>query len=180
MQDLYQTVANLQTEKRYKHTLGVVETAMSMGSMYEVDVKKCEIAGLLHDITKQMDSDQQQPYLNQIDDEFILDSTPLWHGYTGALYAQQQLNIDDQEILDAIKFHTIGTVNASKLGKIIYIADYLEPNRNLPGLDQLRGKIGLLNLDKLYNIVAKTIIEYEVSCGHKLHPLTKELYESII
>lgn len=180
MLEIYQLVSKLQSENRYKHTLGVIETAKELGSYYNVDLYKCELAALLHDITKQIDQDQQLQLLANIDDQMIIDNPPLWHSFTGCIYANQELGITDSEVLDAIKYHTTGYRLASSLAKIIYLSDYLEPNRDHENVQRFRDMFGIVSLDSLYNQVAKTRIEHELSLGHDLHPLTKELYESII
>lgn len=180
MKELYNVVEKLQNEKRYKHTLGVVETAMKLGTIYDVDTQKCELAALLHDVTKQLDKESQEVYVSQINDQFVQDNPPLWHAFTGAIYARDEVGISDVEVLDAIKFHTLGKVNSSDLGKIIYLADFLEPGRTIEQVEGFRNQIGNVSLNKLYEIVAKSRIEYEIQSGHQLHPLTRELYESII
>ncbi len=180
MLEIYQHVSELQSAKRYMHTLGVIETAKELGSYYNVDLHKCELAGLLHDVTKQLDQNMQAELLTNISDQHIVDNPPLWHSFTGALYAKQTLGIDDLEVLEAIKYHTTGYLAASSLAKIIYLSDYLEPNRTHENVQRFRDLFGVVSLDSLYNQVAKVRIEHELSLGHELHPLTKELYESII
>lgn len=180
MNELYEAVSKLQNEKRYRHTLGVIATAKQLASVYHIDASKCELAALLHDVTKQLDIEAQGPYLKQIDDQFVKDSLPLWHSFTGSIYARDVLGITDTDVLDAIKYHTVGKADASSLSQVIYLADYLEPGRTLEEAEAFRSLIGVVSLDSLYRQVAKARIDYELSVGHQLHPLTKELYESII
>lgn len=180
MDDLYQKVASLQNEKRYNHTLRVIEMAKRLAKTYNVDIEKCELAALLHDVTKQFNKEQQQVLLMEVDDQFIYSNLPLWHSYTGSVYASKELKINDIQILDAIKYHTIGYKHACPITQVIYLADYLELGREYRSIRPFREQIGKVSLRTLYEMVAKNRIEYELSCNHQLHPLTKELYESII
>lgn len=180
MLNLYNVVCSLQNEKRYAHTLGVIDMAKRIALAYNVDVSKVEIAALLHDVTKQISRDQQLALLTQVDDQFIIENPPLWHSYTGSIYAHDELAITDEEILEAIKYHTTGKLNCSDIAKIIYLSDYLELGRDLENLNYYRNLIGLVDLNTLYEKVARARIDYELASGHELHKLTKELYESII
>ncbi|WOO88290.1 bis(5'-nucleosyl)-tetraphosphatase (symmetrical) YqeK [Mollicutes bacterium LVI A0078] len=180
MLNLYSVVCSLQNEKRYAHTLGVVDMAKRIALAYNLDVTKVEQAALLHDVTKQISKDQQMQLLADVDDQFIVDNPPLWHSFTGSIYAQNELNVNDQEILEAIKYHTTGKLNCGDIAKVIYLSDYLELGRDLENLNYYRNMIGVVSLDALYKQVARARIDYELSSGHQLHSLTKELYESII
>ncbi len=180
MIDLYQLVSSLQNEKRYNHTLGVINMAKHLAETYNVQVDKCELAALLHDVTKQIDNDTHQQLLSQVDDQFIVSQPPLWHSYTGAIYAKEQLGITDGQVLDAIKWHTTGKVTTDPIAQVIYISDYLELGRSFTHLNSLRDMIGTTSLSLLYKAVAKYRIEYELNQGHILHPDTRELYESIV
>lgn len=180
MLSLYDTVSNLQNEKRYKHTLGVVDMAKKLACLYNVDVAKAEIAALLHDVTKQISAQHQQLLLDAVDDQFIINHPPLWHSFTGSIYAERELGITDPEILESIKYHTTGKKDCSSLAKIIYLSDYLEEGRQYAHIQGFRDQVGILSLDNLYKEVALQRIGYELEVGHQLHPLTKELYESVI
>lgn len=180
MIELYDTVSSMQNEKRYKHTLGVIDMAKRLAAVYNVDMLQVETAALLHDVTKQAPKELQENLLRQVDDQFIIDNPPLWHSFTGSIYAEQELGIKDEQILESIKYHTTGKKDCSSLAKIIYLSDYLEEGRSYEPIQAFRNKIGIVSLDNLYNQVARSRISYELEVGHQLHPLTKELYESII
>ncbi len=173
-------VMEMQTEKRFKHTMGVVEMAMKLAKEYNVNYKQCEVAALLHDITKQAELSLQMGLLDKVNDDHIKSNKPLWHSYTGAVYASEVLNVTDETILDAIKYHTTGKLDLDDVGKVIYLSDYLEQGRNHTGIESERELIGKLSLDQLFKTISKKSIEHEISMGHSLHPDTKELYESII
>ncbi len=180
MKKLYDAVKELQTDKRYTHTIGVVKMALRLAEEYSIDQSKCELAALLHDVTKQVSKPVQLELLKNVDDQFILNNPPLWHSYTGAIYARERLGITDVEVLEAIKYHTTGKKGCTAIAKVIYLSDYLEQGRVYEPINEFRNLIGKVDLTTLYNRVAKSRIEYELNQGHQLHYLTKELYESII
>lgn len=177
--DLYELVASLQNEARYKHTLGVVSMAETFATTYNIDLAKCKLAALLHDVTKQMDKPKQLELLKECNDEFILNNPPLWHSFTGEIYAREVLKITDTDILDSIKYHTLGHPHPSEYMMVIYLSDYLEMGREYEQLGAFRDKIGVTSLSELYKQVAKYRIEYELSRGRSLHHVTEELYESV-
>ena len=117
---------------RYLHTLGVVETAKDLAKRYGVDIKKAEIAALAHDIAKNLSSEQ---LLKIVDEK---NTRELWHSIVGPIVARERFGIVDEEILSAIRWHTTGKENMSKLDKIIYLADMIEPSRDFSMVEELR------------------------------------------
>ncbi len=105
---------------RYRHTMGVVRTAVSLAARYGADAKKTRLAALLHDCARGSDSGA------------------LSHAASGERLARTRYGITDEEVLRAIKLHTTSDRGATKLDKIIYVADMIEPNREFPGVDRLR------------------------------------------
>ena len=107
-------------EARYIHTLGVVETAIKLAKMNNVDEEKAKIAALIHDMAKCMPKDKQFEILKNNGvkmDKYLLNSPQILHGAVGAILAKE---------------------NMTTLEKIIYIADYVEPNRKYEGVDKIR------------------------------------------
>ena len=125
---------------RYGHTLGVVKTAVELANIYNEDVRKAEIAALCHDAAKNMSSEEM---LKIIKDENIL----LWHSIIAPILGRKIFEIDDEEILSAMRWHTTGKENMSKLEKIIYLADLIEPSRKFEGVEEIRD-ISRKNLDE--------------------------------
>ena len=122
-------------ENRYIHTLGVADTAI------RVDEKKAEIAALSHDIAKNRTIYELQDIIKKNNINLTYDeeaNQELWHSIVSPIVAKEIFEIEDEEILSAMRWHTTGKENMSKLDKIIYIADMIEPNRNFPGVDLLR------------------------------------------
>lgn len=138
------------TESRYKHTLGVVETAIRLAEIYKVDKNKAEIAALAHDIAKNMTIYDLKDIINENNIKLSYDEekTPeLWHSIISPILGREIFRIEDEEILSAMRWHTTGKENMSKLDKIIYMADMIEPGRNFPGVDLIR-KESFADLDK--------------------------------
>jgi predicted HD superfamily hydrolase involved in NAD metabolism len=137
-------------ENRYIHILGVADTAKKLAKLNGVSEEKTEIAGLAHDVAKNLSKDKMKEMMreNGIALSEIEESNPnLWHSIVGPIEAKSKLGIDDEEILDAIRWHTTGKVNMPILTKIIYIADMIEPSRDFEGVEAIR-KSTFENLDK--------------------------------
>lgn len=126
--------------KRMPHVLGTEQEAVRLARQYGADETQARIAALLHDCTKKLDMDRQlalcAQYHIQLDDleQHVL---KLLHAKTGAAIARDVFGVDDA-VYRAIYWHTTGHPNMTKLEKIIYLADYIEPSRDFPGVDDLR------------------------------------------
>jgi predicted HD superfamily hydrolase involved in NAD metabolism len=127
-------------EKRWKHTLGVVDTAIQLAKRYDGDPEKAELAALLHDYSKAWAIGRMEAVIReqQLPAELLLHDKELWHAHVGAWAVQTEHGIDDEEVLDAIRYHTSGREGMTKLEKIVCLADYIEPGRDFPGVEQLR------------------------------------------
>ena len=126
---------------RYLHTLGVVETAKSLAKIYGVDIKKAEIAALAHDIAKNLSPQELLEVIDKNNIKLSFDeknTRELWHSIVGPIVAREHFEIEDEEILSAIRWHTTGKENMSKLDKIIYLADMIEPSRDFSMVEELR------------------------------------------
>lgn len=163
------------SESRYLHTLGVVETAKALSKIHGSDPTKAEIAALLHDAAKRMNQEEMIEISKEegfAPDEFEISAPPVLHAPAGAAVAKRIYGVDDMEILNAIRAHTIGCENPTKLDAILFVADFIEPGR-LPfdGLEEARSlaKDDLLAAMKL---CARLSGEYVVSRGGKMHPIT--------
>jgi predicted HD superfamily hydrolase involved in NAD metabolism len=161
-------------ESRYVHTLGVVQSACSLAKINGVDEEKTKIAALIHDAAKNMKIDEQYKILkeNNIDMDIISENSPqILHGWVAAILAKELMGVTDEEIINAVKYHTTGRKSMSKLEKIIYIADYIEPNRDYPGVEELR-EITFSDLDKGVLMGIDNTITFVIKQGQLVHPLT--------
>lgn len=126
-------------ESRLQHTYRVAETAVAMARREGADVRKAEIAALLHDCARNLPPEK----LNSLVEELGLPdryrgNVNLSHSKVGAAFAGRLFNIDDREILDAISYHTTGRCRMTTLEKIVFLADAIEPGRDYPGVEAIR------------------------------------------
>ena len=139
MEELEQVVVSLLKPNRVAHVLGCRDTAMELAKRWGADVTDAGRAGLLHDITKALDGPLQltlcQEY-GKILGEFSKHNTKTLHSLTGSLVAERIFG-ENQAVVDAICSHTTGKPDMTTLEKILYVADYMEPNRDFPGVENL-------------------------------------------
>lgn len=161
-------------DKRYEHSLGVKKTAVKLAEIYNVDTNKAKIAGLVHDCAKNMKNEELIKIADEHKlhiDEVFKNSPQLLHGVIAAVIAKEDMGIEDEDILNAIIYHTTGRENMSTLEKIIYIADYIEPSRDFPGVDELR-KMAFEDLDKALLKAFDNTIKFVIEKGELLHKNT--------
>ena len=167
-------------EHRYTHTLGVADTAKKMAEVFGVNPNMAYLAGVLHDCAKYYSNDEliRTCAKNNISISKYEQKAPyLLHGKVGAYVAETKYHIEDVEILNAVKWHTTGKADMTKLEQIIFCADYIEPNRTVqPNLSYLR-EISLENLDLLTYHIAKDTLNYLTSKGHIIDNYTEEAYK---
>lgn len=141
MNEAYDYIKSCLNEKRFIHTLGVVSVAKKLAVLNGVSEEKAELAALCHDIAKYTHKDEMIKLMEEEnvilkEDEKV--TFELWHSIVGPIVAKKVLGIEDEEVLSAIRWHTTGRENMSKLEKIIYIADMIEPSRQFHGVDDIR------------------------------------------
>ncbi|MCM0648943.1 bis(5'-nucleosyl)-tetraphosphatase (symmetrical) YqeK [Clostridium swellfunianum] len=169
-------------KQRYEHSLRVRDTSVELAEHYKADRDKAYLAGLVHDCAKNMEDEKIINIIakNGYNIEGIYKRTPnLMHGLAGALVAKTIMGIEDEEVLSSIAFHTTGNKIMTLLDKIIYIADYIEPMRNFPGVEELR-KLAYENLDEALLLSFDNTIKYVISRGQLLHLDTIEARNSIL
>ncbi len=174
MNKIKEELKNSLSHKRYIHSLGVEETAIKLARIYNESIEKASIAGLIHDLAKDFSNVELLHYAKDFDilhNDIFSFHPSLLHGMVGAELAKRKFHIKDEEILDAIRFHTTGKRDMSILEKIIYLADYIEPNRSFPKVEELR-KVAFLNLDEGVLKALDHTIHYIVQKGELLHPDT--------
>lgn len=143
MSDYKKIIKSRMSEYRYVHSVNVSQEAKRLAKLYGADEEKAAIAGILHDITKETPKDEQLKII--VDSGIILDDVQLnapklWHGISGSVYVKNNLGIDDEDILNAIKYHTTGRANMSLLEKIIFVADFTSEERTYKGVSTMRKK----------------------------------------
>lgn len=174
IEDMKAKLKNELTQKRYDHTIGVMNTAEELARKYGADVQKAILAGLLHDCAKNYSIERlfEICRISGIDtDPVMLQQPSLLHGPAGAAVARDKYGIEDEEILGAIRWHTTGKADMSLLEKIIYIADYIEPEREFPGVGELR-KLAFEDLDSCMLLALDRTIAFVLERSNLLHANT--------
>ncbi len=158
-------------EKRFKHSLGVMEMAQKLAKHYNVNEEEAQIAGLLHDCAKNMSNEELVKYCqdNGIEvDEIKLQSPGILHSDVGADIAKKKFNVSD-EIVESIRFHTLANEKMTDLDKILYISDLIEEGRTLEGLEPIR-EMAFVNLDKALVMSLEYCMENVKQVGKNIHP----------
>lgn len=180
---LMQQVQMRMSEKRFKHVLGVEEMAILLAKKYGVSTEKASIAALTHDYAKER-SDEE--FLLEIERQNYPDQAMLkkfgnaiWHGLVGADFVERELKVHDVDILEAIRLHTTGAANMTDLAKIIYVADYIEPGRDFPGVEEAR-RIALMDLDQAVAFETKHTLSHLIENENPVYPKTLETYNRFV
>ncbi len=124
-----QHLKNKLSPKRFEHCTNVANCAAELAKIYGENEEKASVAGLLHDVTKELSDDEHIEILKDSDISFENFPPKLFHGISGSKYVKQKLGIADESIRTAIRYHTTGRENMSMLEKIVFVADYVSPER---------------------------------------------------
>ena len=161
--------------RRVPHVLGTEQEAIRLAARYGADIEKARRAALLHDCTKKLDMAEQLALCRQYGialDDLERKALKLLHARTGAAIAREVFGVDD-EIYSAIRWHTTGHANMTLLEKIIYLADYIEPSRDFPGVEALR-RVCYEDLDRGLLTGLEMTIEEMRGMGNPVHHATLE------
>lgn len=169
------------TDKRYEHTVGVMETAIQLAEKYGEDCKKAELAAIFHDYAKFRPKEEMEKIIiaKNMSQQLLEFHSELWHAPVGAYLVQLEAGIHDEDILQAIRFHTTGNKNMNTLDKIVFLADYIEPGRKFPGVDDVR-KVALENLNEAVVMALRNTIKFLLDKKQPVYPDTLETYNTLI
>ena len=165
-------------EKRIPHVKGCEEEAVRLAKRWRADEQDAAEAGILHDITKKLNGEEQLKlcsYYDIMTDDDERANYKLLHSKTGAAYARAHFGVSD-EVYSAIFWHTTGKKNMTLLEKIIYLADYIEPNRHFEGVEPLR-KLAYEDLDAALELGLTMSLEDLANRGVAPHKFTAEAAE---
>jgi len=169
--DIKFDLMNTLTPKRYKHSIGVMDTARDMARVFGADEEKAALAGLVHDCARDIRGEevfQMCDKYNIYVDEICRIQPELLHGPLGSRIAEEKYGIRDKEILDAIYWHTTGHENMAILEKIILVADCVEPSRNYPGVDKIRYE-AFRNIDRAVVLTLDSTLKYVIDNSRLVH-----------
>lgn len=136
-------IKSMMSENRYNHCVNVSKEAVKLAKRYDGDEEKAAVAGILHDITKEMPKEEQLQIMHDSDiilDDIQKNAPKLWHGISGSVYIKKHFGIEDEDILNAICYHTTGRAGMSLLEKIIFVSDFTSEERTYKGVATMRKK----------------------------------------
>lgn len=175
MEQLEQVVIRLLNPNRISHVLGCRDTCVALAKRWGANETDAARAGLLHDVTKALDGPDQLTLCRaygKLLDEFSMKYPKTLHALTGSLVAERIFG-ENEQVVQAICHHTTGRGNMSLLEKIVYVADYMEPNRDFPGVEQLRC-LAFEDLDKALLLGLNMTLEHLARQGSEVSPQSQE------
>ena len=178
---LRKEMESILSSKRYTHTLGVAYTAAALAMAHGEDMEKAMTAGLLHDCAKSMHGSElvaicEKAHLNVTAVERG-NPTALLHAKAGAYLAERKYGVSNMDILNAIRYHTTGHPDMSRLEKILYIADYIEPGRKqLAELEMIR-RLAFQDLDWTMEKILANTLAYLRTTDNQVDDMTSRTYE---
>ena len=178
MEELEEAVIALMNPNRVAHVLGCRDTAVELARVYGENEADAARAGLLHDITKAIDGPLQLTLCDEygiVLDTFSRSFPKTLHALTGSLVAERIFG-ENENVVSAICHHTTGRANMTLLEKIIYIADYVEPNRDFPGVEEMRA-MAYTDLDQAVLMGLQSAVAHVRRQGQGLAPATLEALE---
>ena len=167
---------------RFNHCLCVAECAKKLAEKYGCDAEKAYVAGILHDVTKNDSSEKHLDFFKEHNIKLTvveMSNHKLFHAISGAYYVKNVLKNDDEDIFNAIRYHTTGRAGMSLLEKVIFIADFISDDRNYNGIDEIR-RAAWENLEKAMMIGLDFTIKEIVGRRQTLHPDSVDLYNELI
>jgi len=178
MEQLERIVISLLKPNRVAHVLGCRDTAVQLAQRWGEDATDAARAGILHDITKALDGPLQLTLCSEygiILDDFSERNPKTLHALTGSLVAERIFG-ENERVVTAIRHHTTGRAGMGLLEKIIYVADYMEPNRDFPGVEKLR-ELAFTQLDDALKLGLEMTLVHLNDQGSEISPETKEALE---
>ncbi len=168
------TSLSFQTKKRREHSIRVAMLAAKRALSLKISERKAIIASLFHDCAKNMSPDS--PCFSDFQMQGV--PKPVWHQYAGAYLAEHLFGEKDEEILNAVRYHTSGRENMTILEKLIFLADMLEEERDFPRVDELRKLFWQDDtLDECMRVALKETLLHLQNKGSEIYPLTQNAYE---
>jgi predicted HD superfamily hydrolase involved in NAD metabolism len=167
------------SEKRYAHTLRVADTAERLARIHGLDPARVRLAALLHDAARETEPDEFLRLAAAWDlavGELERESPKLLHAPVAAELARRELGVEDEEVLGAIRDHTVGRAGMSSLALALYVADKIEPARDYPSVERLR-KLASEDLREAAAEALRRVVAHNEERGRPVHPSSREMLE---
>lgn len=186
IEDIQEKLRKKLKKGRYIHTLGVEYTSVCLAMKYGANLEAAELAGLLHDCAKELPGKKliqicrlkgEKVSKMEYQNPFLL------HGKAGACLAKDKFGVDDEDILNAIRYHTTGRPKMTLIEKIVFVADYIEPNRKkADNLTELR-QMAFENLDEAVLAILEQTLDYLNESGKEIDRhtvITRDYYKKLL
>lgn len=180
-EEVKQEIEKTLSPKRFLHSLGVAKRAEELAKIYNQDIEKARLIGMVHDVAKEMSKEESLQYAGDngiIFDEIEKQESSLWHSKIGADIAKKRFGFSD-DMVQAIRYHTVGNIHMNTLDKIIYLADKTEENRNFIDLQKAK-EISDKDLDEGIIYTTAVSVEYSMKKQSLIHPDTIHVMNQII
>lgn len=173
-------ITNVLSKDRVEHSFRVAKVATQLARKYNVNIEKIELAAILHDYAKNHSKEELKRWILQssLPKNLLFYHSAIWHGPVGALMLKQKHGIVDRDVLSAIYCHTTGKEHMSTFEKIIFVADYIEPMRDIPGVEKVR-EVATENLDQAVYLILRNTIQFLMSKKHTIYPSTFYAYNEL-
>ncbi len=173
-----EVIGSMLDEKRIYHSECVSESAGILAERYGADVEKAKLAGLLHDVTKRLHSDEQMDLIGEM--------TPLekanpkvWHQISAPVFLRSRNILNDEEILEAIRWHTTGKADMTLLSKIVYVADFISSDRDYTDVETVR-KLATISLEHAILYTSRYTVRDLALKDRPIHPSTLDCYNDML
>jgi len=166
------------SKKRFTHSVNVARSSQMLAEQWGADPERAYLAGLLHDCCKEIPFPEQEELMRSglfPVSETEWSSKPVWHGIAAAAYMHAELGIDDEEVLNAARWHTVGCANMTRLEEVVYMADLISEDRTYRDVDRFR-KLAMNDLDKAMFCAFEYAIESLLKKSLPLPVSTVEAY----
>ena len=182
IEDYKELLKNRLNEKRYIHSLAVADEAYRLAEKYGGNKEKCYLAGLLHDITKNATDEEHLKIFDTfgiILNDIEKNAKKLWHAMSGSAYIKYILLIDDDELIDAVRYHTTAKADMSNTALILYLADFTSADRDYEDVDKMRELVDI-SLNDAYIYALSYSIKDLADNGRAIHQDTLEAYNQTV
>lgn len=176
-EELKEQVRTQMSAKRFIHVLGVEAAAVELAEQYGASLEAASIAALCHDIAKERPDQEMKELIKQsgLPNELMEYGSNIWHGPCAAEMVKKDYHLLDEDILNAIRYHTIGRSEMSLLEQVVYVADYIEPGRHFPGVEEAR-RLAAENLQDAVSFETQQTLVYLIQTKKKIYPRAVATY----
>ncbi len=177
--ELMHTMDQSMSSRRFKHVQRVEKTALELAERYGVEKEKVSIAALAHDYAKERPDEEMRDLIisENLDLDMLQFGTNIWHGPIGAVLMRNEFGLEEEDIFEAIAYHTIGSPEMKEVAQIIYVADFIEPKRAFKGVDLAR-ELADKDLRQTIAYISSHTLSHLLRRKNKIYPRAIETYNA--